>query len=466
VDKDNTVIDVDFTLAKACEFVCPEGGYIISYNGNKAGYDVMTKIKVGDIIKVYNVLLDKVAELEGNVALEQAGFTYGEPPVRPLSYQKAYTVTGNTRTDNFKDDGVKLTDGIMVENGGTAGSAGLPIADGPSITVDLGGEYAVDKFDLHAFGGNWGITIITGIKVAYSLDGENFTDIDVESVADATGNAWQETLFVVTLDAPVKARYVKFTAIGGNYIWADEVEVWESEKPVAPEPIEVEVKVKDNAILTDGQTGFSGGWGDVGTGKVLLVTNTACKEKPMKVIVIDELDEVKKVSGITLDLYHCANVMIGYPEGKAIVSVSADGETYTVVGEFDLAEAELSTGAAGTVSNAFAFDAVEAKFVKVELNVGSNAAVLGDSPADGKIYWEFISLAEVSVNAEDVGPVYEQGDLNGDGEVDAIDYLLLKKSILGSYNLSPEEEARADVNGDGEIDARDYIYLKKLVLAQ
>ena len=158
--------------------------------------------------------------------------------------------------------------------------------------------------------------------------------------------------------------------------------------------------------------------------------------------------------------------MIGYPGGKAIVSVSADGETYTAVGEFDLAAAEMALSAAGTVSNAFTFDAVEAKFVKVELNVGSNAAILGDTPADGKIYWEFISLAEVTVKAEDVGPVYKLGDLNGDDEVDAIDYLLLKKSILGSYNLSPEEEARADVNGDGEIDARDYIYLKKLVLAQ
>lgn len=462
VSKDNVVLDVDFTLAKACEFVCPEGGYIISYNGNKTGYEVMANIKVGDIIKVYNVLIDKVAELEGNVELTQAGFTYGDPPVRPLSYKKTYTVTGNTRTDNFKDDGIKLTDGIMVDNGGTAGSAGLPIADGPSITVDLGGEYAVDKFDLHAFGGNWGITIITGIKVAYSLDGENFTEIDAESTANATGNAWQETLFVVALDAPVKARYVKFTAIGGNYIWADEVEVWESEKAVEVEPFEVTVNVKENEILTDGNTGFDGDWGAVGAKNVLLVANAKCTEAPMVVTIIDEFDAAKRISGYTIDLYHCANVMIGYPEGKAVLSVSADGETWTELGEFDLNAAELVLGKYGTVSTTFEFDAVEAKFVKVVLKVGSNKDVLGDSPAGGKIYWEFISIAEVK--AVEAAEELKWGDVNGDGKVNAQDYMLLKRKVLGKATLTPEEKKAMDINKDGKVNAQDYALLKRVVL--
>ena len=58
----------------------------------------------------------------------------------------------------------------------------------------------------------------------------------------------------------------------------------------------------------------------------------------------------------------------------------------------------------------------------------------------------------------------DKGDLNGDGAVDAVDYILLKKSILsGSYK--PEDEAKLDVNTDGDVDARDYIVLKKFVLA-
>ena len=62
------------------------------------------------------------------------------------------------------------------------------------------------------------------------------------------------------------------------------------------------------------------------------------------------------------------------------------------------------------------------------------------------------------------GQDFIPGDLNNDGELDAVDYIKLKKSILGSIELTDEEKSRADVNGDGEIDALDYIMLKKKVL--
>lgn len=58
----------------------------------------------------------------------------------------------------------------------------------------------------------------------------------------------------------------------------------------------------------------------------------------------------------------------------------------------------------------------------------------------------------------------DKGDLNGDGAVDAVDYIRLKKKIL-SGNYTAEEETVLDVNGDGDVDARDYIVLKKFVLA-
>ncbi len=61
-------------------------------------------------------------------------------------------------------------------------------------------------------------------------------------------------------------------------------------------------------------------------------------------------------------------------------------------------------------------------------------------------------------------PAIMPGDLNEDGELDARDYIRLKKAILGSVELTLDEKARADVNGDGELDAVDYIRLKKKVL--
>ena len=56
------------------------------------------------------------------------------------------------------------------------------------------------------------------------------------------------------------------------------------------------------------------------------------------------------------------------------------------------------------------------------------------------------------------------GDLNGDGKVNAIDYLLVKAAVLGMVRLGEEQKAAADVNGDGSVDAIDYSMIKRAVL--
>ncbi|MBQ8324178.1 MAG: discoidin domain-containing protein [Clostridia bacterium] len=255
VDADGVVTETWFTLGRPdgvkSDVVCPEGGYIIGFNGNKAGADALTKIEKGAKITLYNIDLEAIRGVEGHAAVTNAGFTYENP--------------------------------------------------------------AVDE-----------------------------PDVPVENT-------------------------------------------------------KVEINVNDNALLTDGNTGFTGGWGDV-SGKVVLANNGNCTAAGMDVTLYYALGETKKIDGITVDLYHCADVMIGYPEGQATVLVSVDGETWTEVGKFDLAAAEVALGKPGTVSNVFEFDAVEAAYVKVLLYAGSSTGVLGDTPADNKIFWEFISVAEVAVS--------------------------------------------------------------------
>lgn len=56
------------------------------------------------------------------------------------------------------------------------------------------------------------------------------------------------------------------------------------------------------------------------------------------------------------------------------------------------------------------------------------------------------------------------GDLNSDGRIDTIDYLLLKRFVLGTYNPPVMDHDVADVNGDWEIDSLDYLLLKRYVL--
>ena len=81
-----------------------------------------------------------------------------------------------------------------------------------------------------------------------------------------------------------------------------------------------------------------------------------------------------------------------------------------------------------------------------------------------------LSLCAFAVSAENTGPmdefddVFPRGDVNGNGELDTLDYMVLKRSILGTYTLSADENSRADVTLDGEITSLDYMMLKRAIL--
>ena len=57
-----------------------------------------------------------------------------------------------------------------------------------------------------------------------------------------------------------------------------------------------------------------------------------------------------------------------------------------------------------------------------------------------------------------------RGDANEDGELDALDYILIKKHVLTGTPMSERGMYAADVNDDGEIDAADYFRLRKVMM--
>lgn len=54
------------------------------------------------------------------------------------------------------------------------------------------------------------------------------------------------------------------------------------------------------------------------------------------------------------------------------------------------------------------------------------------------------------------------GDIDGNGTVDASDYLLAKRTSFGTYTLEYWEAERADVYSDNVIDSRDYLLIKRI----
>lgn len=60
--------------------------------------------------------------------------------------------------------------------------------------------------------------------------------------------------------------------------------------------------------------------------------------------------------------------------------------------------------------------------------------------------------------------VIVNGDVNGDGKVNAADYIAQRRHILGIIRLDTPYFTAADVNGNGKVQANDYIKLRKFLL--
>lgn len=56
------------------------------------------------------------------------------------------------------------------------------------------------------------------------------------------------------------------------------------------------------------------------------------------------------------------------------------------------------------------------------------------------------------------------GDANGDGYIDARDYVRIRKYIMDTANLSGAYYEASDVNKDGVVDARDYVRIRKYIM--
>lgn len=57
-----------------------------------------------------------------------------------------------------------------------------------------------------------------------------------------------------------------------------------------------------------------------------------------------------------------------------------------------------------------------------------------------------------------------KGDTSGDGKIDALDLLQIRKSILGTYKVSGAYKEALDVSGDGIVDALDLLQVQRSVL--
>ena len=58
------------------------------------------------------------------------------------------------------------------------------------------------------------------------------------------------------------------------------------------------------------------------------------------------------------------------------------------------------------------------------------------------------------------------GDVNGDGQISAVDYVKIKNYIMSSGSLNGSYKLAADVNKDGSISAVDYVNVKNYIMGK
>ena len=56
------------------------------------------------------------------------------------------------------------------------------------------------------------------------------------------------------------------------------------------------------------------------------------------------------------------------------------------------------------------------------------------------------------------------GDVNGDKKINSLDYILIRKHILGQTTLNNSQKQRADIVKDNKINSMDYITIRKIIL--
>ena len=102
-----------------------------------------------------------------------------------------------------------------------------------------------------------------------------------------------------------------------------------------------------------------------------------------------------------------------------------------------------------------------------DTNIAVYTAVLEEAILQEKMLALLQAGIYASPNSVDFPPEcapFLCGDINTSGEVDATDYMMVKRIVLGTYMVSEERATLADINGDGETDLADYMMVKRYVL--
>lgn len=400
-----------------------------------------------------------------------------------LAAGKSYT-TSTLHGDNggsYPDEGgVTMTDGILAPPDASYSNAafigfntGTDYANGYfSITVDLGQSYEIGQFVAYvasAYCGA-GITAPTSVEYCVSDDGSSWTSAGEVIVTDDDTVACIGV--TLKLNEAVTGRYIQYRfKPASNWVMVAEVEAYKSvdttvsdrgsdvlelngyDAPIdykytpdwAPWNEDPELTYDDGIRLNDGAYDvFS--WT-----KAIAAWSFDANSKNDFVLNLKYTSTVDKIVGHFVKYSSYTSV------DSFTVSYSIDGTDYTAIDSEAIYLETVAVGAKDGAMSGYRYTIlldtpVEANFIKVTVGNTAKTLVLVEE------------LAAYGTHEGVLAPVVSEnnGDVNDDGKVDSVDYLLLKRYCFNSYTLSVEEKTRGDLNEDGIINSVDYVLVRRI----
>jgi hypothetical protein len=67
-------------------------------------------------------------------------------------------------------------------------------------------------------------------------------------------------------------------------------------------------------------------------------------------------------------------------------------------------------------------------------------------------------------SSEEPSPELVRGDVDGDGMVSTVDYILVKRHYMNNFVLLGDQLAAADLDKDGSISTADYVIVKRIYM--
>ena len=378
------------------------------------------------------------------------------------------------------------------------------------ITVDLEKTYHLDKFVTYTASkyAGAGVTGPASVAVYVSDDGESWLYAGKTNPVDTDQTSMLE--IVIEPQSAVYGRYVQYRyAVSGAFVMVAETEAYEAhidphehtagewievKQPTAAEdgksirtcnicgetvefkaiPMLDSSKYGKNLVLgmeyertglyqKDGKDRYPDEGGKSMTDGVVGPDNaTYASEAFMGFYARHEEYTKDGYFHITFDLkeeyelwrfttYYAAstahNSGAGVQEPASVsVYVSPDGTDWNLVGS----EIPAEVTDKGVASTDFLFEnAVTARYVQFRYTAKKTFVM----PSETEVYGFALEQDEILL-----------GDVDGDGTLNAKDYMMLKRHILGTFAVDEEFLPNADIDGDGTLNAKDYMMLKRHIL--